>query len=96
MKQQSKPQRNPLKFLVFAVLMLAVVYIAETNSLSTQGYEVTELQKELVRAREERTELNMELAQSSSIYGLQNIESVAGMEQSDFRHLGDDGTLVRR
>ncbi len=96
MKPNTQTQRNPLRFLILAVLMLAVVYIAETNSLSTQGYEVTELQKELAQVKEERTELNMELAQSSSIYGLQNVEAIVGMEQSDFRHVGNDGALVRR
>jgi hypothetical protein len=88
---------NPLKVLTLILALLGIVYIAEMTSLSTQGYEIQTLQKELQEVRQDKTYLNMLVAQSGSISYLRDTDFVREeMVSSEFLFVDGDTALVQR
>lgn len=88
---------NPLKVLTLILALLGVVYIAEMTNLSTQGYEIQALQRELQEVRQDQTYLNMLVAQSGSISYLRDTPMVQEeMVASGFIFIDGDTALVQR
>lgn len=93
--QTNKPKFSLTKTLFVAFILLVVVYIAETNALATQGYEISELQKTVLEEREVLTKKETEFARKSSIAYLK--EQVNETKApSVFRYMKPDGALVSR
>jgi hypothetical protein len=93
--QTNKPKFSLPKTLFVAFILLVVVYIAETNALATQGYEISELQKNALQERELLTKKETEFARKSSIAYLK--EQVNETKSpSVFRYIKPDGALVSR
>lgn len=89
--------RNPLKVLTLILSLLGGVFIAEMTNLSTQGYEIQSLQKELQEVRQDQTYLNMLVAQSGSISYLRDTPFVQNeMTPSEYIFIDGDTALVQR
>jgi hypothetical protein len=84
-----------IRGLLFALALIGVVYVAEMNALSTQGYEISELQKDLIEERDIQTRREIELARNGSIAHLKN---QLGEERvpSSFLYVKPNGALVSR
>lgn len=97
--QTNKPRFSLTKALFVTFILLVVVYIAETNALATQGYEISELQKTVLEEREVLTKKETEFARKASIAYLKNQveeEEESSKTPSVFRYIKPDGALVSR
>lgn len=86
---------NKFIYSILSVLiLLCLVYINETSSLSTQGYVITDYQKELKEYEQYQATLNTEIAQQSSILALNEIASQNSMEKSNPIYINNVDTIV--
>jgi hypothetical protein len=90
-------QTTPATILTVILMLLGVVYIAEMTHISTQGYEIQELQKEVKNARQHYTDVNLVIAQSGSISSLRETELVQeSMVAANYQFLTVDSSLVQK
>jgi hypothetical protein len=89
-------QMKSITYLLVITTLLAVVYIAESNSLSVQGYIIAENEKDLDKVQQSYTELNTQVAQYNSIGNVGVNPAVADMETTQFVYISEDGALVKK
>ena len=87
---------NPIYTLICTILLLGVVYIAETNNLWVVGYVLADKEKELIDAQQYNTQLNTKIAQYNSIGNAMANPDIIAMEKSDFIYLDQNGALVKK
>jgi len=89
-------QMKSITYLLVITILLAVVYIAESNSLSVQGYIIAENEKDLDNVQQAYTDLNTQVAQYNSIGNVSVNPAVADMETAQFVYIAEDGALVKK
>lgn len=82
--------------LLASVILLFVVYVAESSNLSIQGYVIQEKQKELDDIQQQYVELNTQVAQYNAIGTLSKNSEVATMETAQFVYVDANGALVKK
>ena len=82
--------------LLASVILLFVVYVAESSNLSIQGYVIQEKQKELDEIQQQYVELNTQVAQYNAIGNLSRNPEVAQMETAQFVYMDGSGALVKK
>lgn len=89
-------QMKSITYLLVITVLLAVVYIAESNSLSVQGYIIAENEKDLDKVQQSYIELNTQVAQYNAIGNVSANTAVADMEATQFVYIAEDGALVKK
>lgn len=87
---------KPIHTLIVITLLLGVVYLSETTNLWLISYILSDEKKELAEAKQEYTELNIQIAQYNSIGNITNNPEMATMEKSSFVYLDKNGALVKK
>lgn len=87
---------NPIYTLICIVLLLGIVYIAETNNLWVVSYTLADQEKELTDAQQKNTQLNTTIAQYNSIGNAMSNPDIMSMEKSNFIYLDQNGALVKK
>ncbi len=86
---------NKFIYSVLSILiLLCLVYINETSSLSTQGYVISDYQKNLWEAEQSQVNLNTSIAQQSSILALNENANQNSMEKSNPIYINNVDTVV--
>jgi hypothetical protein len=87
---------QPIYTLISIVLLLGVVYIAETNNLWVVSYTLADEKKEMDDVKQYYTQLNTQIAQYNSIRNAMSNPEIIAMEKSEFIYLDQNGALVKK
>lgn len=87
---------KPIHTLIVITLLLGVVYLSEINNLWPISYIISDEKKALAEAKQEYTELNIQIAQYNSIRNINANPEIATMEKSNFIYLDKNGALVKK
>ena len=71
-KAVAKVQINWGLWFLAVLVVLSVMYLLEVNTLSTQGYEIKKLERQLVQLKETEKKLQLEGASLQSIQSIQD------------------------
>lgn len=86
---------NKFIYSILSILvLLCLVYINETSSLSTQGYVISDYQKNLRETEQSQVNLNTRIAQQSSILALNETANQNEMEKSNPIYINNVDTVV--
>ncbi len=83
--------------LLTIVVLFGILYIVETNSVSTKGYEISDLERRLETLQQEHQRLTVEIAGYRSMKSIE--ERVKGMNlvsATDVQYVNVVGTAVAR
>lgn len=85
-------------FLAVFVLAFGVLYVVYTSSISTKGYDITDMQKQITNLKRENQKLEFKIAQHRSMQSIQ--ERLEGMdlvsaENIEYKTIVES-TVVRR
>ena len=84
-------------FLLVSVGLFGLLYVVETSTVSTKGYDISDLQKQLVAMRQEEQALDLQIAEFRSMASIQ--ERLAGMDLvavTDAEFVSETGVVVAR
>lgn len=59
-------------FLVALIALFGVLYIGQTSSVSTKGFEISDLQKQIRELEQQTRSIDVEIAQHRSMVSIQN------------------------
>ena len=85
---------------VFVALLIAVfgvLYVMQTSSVSTKGYEINELQREITALERETERLEYEIAAERSMHRIEDrLAKLNLVEAADVEYVTLAGTTVAR
>lgn len=89
---------GPVTLGVFIVLMIAslgVVYLVQSNSVSTSGYAIRDLEKRIESLEQDNQDLRLEAAELQSLKNLEEAQKDLGMvPNSEVLYVGGDSKLA--
>lgn len=80
-----------------AVAVLGVLYVAQTSSVSTKGYDINALQKTIVELKQDNQRLEFEIAQQRSMESIQaRLKNLNLVAANQVEYVTLPGTAVAR
>ncbi len=58
--------------LIVMMILFGVLYVFQTNSVSTKGFEISDLERQIVELERENRKINVEIAEYRSMESIQN------------------------
>lgn len=87
----------PRKFLAAAVLLFGFLYLFQTSSVSLQGYDITDMQKQVQTLERENQALDLRVAELRSMGSIQErLKNLHLVAATDVQYVNPPGMVVAR
>lgn len=82
---------------VFAMVILGVLYVAQTSAVSTRGYEISDLQKTVQNLQRDNQKLQLQIADYSSMQSIKTrLQTMNLVAVTNLQYVTPVGTAMAR